>query len=108
MRIPDLRVGEESRIAGADTGSGKQGMCSRDDPLGARNGHGLLDRAQNGVDRSVETKSFLDNILVQGQLRQILIAQRWQICSESVDLLLVELFNDVGVLSKTEHDPRAS
>lgn len=107
MRVPLVRVGEVGRVGSADAGSSEKGVRSRNDILGTRDGHGRLDSAHDGVDRSVKTEGFLYDSLVKGQLGEVFVSQRRQIGTEVLDLLLVELFHDVRVLSETEHNPRA-
>lgn len=105
MRVPLIRVGEEGRVGSTDTRSSEKSVRSGNDILSARDGHRRLDGAHDGVDRSMETKGLLDDSLVKGQLGEVFVSQRRQISTEVLDLLLVELFHDVRVLSETEHDP---
>lgn len=105
--VPLIGVGEVGRVGSADTGSGQESVRGRDNILGSGDGHGGLDGAQDGVDRGVESESLLDDGLVERELGKILKLQRREISTESLDLLLVELLHDVGVLGETEHDPRA-
>lgn len=82
-------------------------MAGGDDIFGTRNSHGLLDGAHDGVDGGVQAESLLDDGGVKGQLGEILKLERGEVGTEVLDLLLVEIFHDVGVLSQTEHDPGA-
>jgi len=107
VRIPLIRVGEVGRVGSADTGSGENIVRGGNDILGARDGHGRLDGAQDRVNRGVKTEGFLDDSLVKRQLGEVFVGQRRQIGTKVLDLLLVELFHDLRVLSETEHDPGA-
>lgn len=108
VRVPVVRVGEVLGIGSADTRGGKQSVSGGNDIFGTGDGHGLLDSTQDGVDRSVQTQGLLDDGLVERQFGKILVSQRRQVGTEGLDLLLVQLFHDVRVLGKTQHDPGAS
>lgn len=82
-------------------------MRGGDNVFGTGNRHGLLDGAHDGVDGGMKTQSFLDDGLVQRELGQIVVLQRRQVGTQGVDLFLVQILDDLGVLGKTEHDPRA-
>lgn len=107
VRVPLIGVGEVGRVGSADTGSGQESVRGRDNILGSGNRHGGLDGAHDRVDRGVEAESLLDDGLVERELGKILKLQRGEVGTESLDLLLVELLHNVGVLGETEHDPRA-
>lgn len=107
VRIPGIGVREVGRIAGTDTRSGEESVSGRDDIFSARHGHWLLDSTHDGVNRSVQSKCFLDDSLVEGKLGKIFVGQRGQIGTESLDLFLVEFLDDLRVLGKAKHDPGA-
>lgn len=107
VRIPLIRVGEVGRVGATDARSSEKDVRRGNDIFGTGDGHRLLDLAHDGVDRGVQAESLLDNSLVQGQLGEILVLEGRQIGAQGLDLLLVEVFDNLGVLSKTEHDPRA-
>lgn len=80
-------------------------MGGRDDVWGSWDGHRGLDCAHDGVDRGVKTERLLDDILVERELAQALVSERWEVGAQLADLLLVELLNEVWGFGETEHHP---
>ena len=107
VRVPSLRLREVLRVRRADARGSEEGVRGRDDELGAGNGHGLLDCAHDGVNGGVEAKGLLDDGLVERQLAESFVGQRGEVFTQDILLLLEKLLNNLGVLGKTQHDPRA-
>jgi hypothetical protein len=60
--VPLQGLGEELRRASSDTGRREDVVSGRDDIRSAFHRHGVLDSANDRVDRSVDTEGFLDHL----------------------------------------------
>ena len=103
--VPLERLGKELSRASSDTGGGEDVVSSRNDIVSAFHGHGVLDSANDGVDRSVDTESLLDDLGVQVELVEAFVGERGQVRAQNLELFLVELFHNLRAGSQAQNDP---
>lgn len=105
--VPFGIVGEVLVLSAGDTGCSQKTVGRGDGVFRAWDGHGILDRAQDRVDRRMESQGLLDNSLKKRESRKVFVLQRWKVSSQDVDLFLVELLHNIWSGSKSKHDPSA-
>lgn len=98
--------------AAGDTGRSEEDVGGRNDPVGAFDGEGVLDYAHDAVNRSVDAKSFLDNLSVQRETAEILVVEVLDsaigVDTKDLLLLLEKVVLNIGPGSETEENPADS
>jgi hypothetical protein len=109
VRLPLHWFGEVLGDTAGDTGRGEEDVRCRDDPVGSLDGQRVLDHAHDAVNRSVDAKSLLDDLSVQGEAAEVLVVEVLDravgVQAKNLLLLLKQILLDVGPRSKTEQNP---